>query len=1035
MLRFTLQTTTTRARKTMHGSLPISSVQRIFWLINLLLSSGLTIAQSVQPSFFHYTTENGLPSSECYEVIQDRKGYIWISTDNGVSRFNGYEFNNYGTEEGLIDKTVLQLQEDHRGWIWMSTFSGNLYIHRGDTIAAYEYNTRLQDIRNKYYLVDNFRVHENGDLELGLRGYARALITTTGEIILNLTSCVAEDYFSIYYDSETNFPLHMSYELADMTKEEGEDYLAWWYDNNIFQLTLFDKGKEPIIYQFPANQKDAAKQQGGSRAYTFPLAQGIIIQHLDSLYYLPKPGMEQYFTGHSPGYINCVYTDDQGIIYVGYNLLEGLKVFNSVTEFLNNNPSTILLKGHTVTHVFKDQWEGLWITTLENGVFYAPAPKNLTINISPQKEGDLMTSISASEDQGIFVAQASGSVFLIDTLLQVQKHSFLDNMNSVAGLLTIPKLPLLSASPLKYWSGNSWQLFTTYSTSNKLWVGLAIKKLIPALVPHSFWGLHASRGLYKFAFENEELLISQFYPLRGSNKLTALVEETPEKVWVGALDGLFQLADTQAPLIAMSGHSIYKERVEDICSIPGGGIVVATRGSGIYLLRGDSLTIWSEREGLDANTISHVYVKNDILWAVSSKGINRIPLKEGIEKNYIFSKKDGIPNEEISDIAFLGEDLFVLSQYHITKINPAQINQPAPPPVYIHDILLNGSPIHHRNLQSLSWEERNIQLAYHFLDYSQSGKIDYRFRLKPDDQWVYTKNNTLDLLNLNSDEYLLEIQARDKSGQWVTAQPLSILIAPPFWQTIWFIAIVIFIVFLISYAIFIRRMKELAKEKERIALQEQVSQLKQQAYRAQMNPHFIFNCMSTIQGMIIGDYHDQDQAVKMLANFSRLIRMSLEFSEAETLSLEEEVSLLENYLSLEKIRFNHNFSYSIEVAPDLDPDWIRLPPMLVQPFVENAVLHGMEQKKGDGIIIIRYEQKATELQVKIIDNGPGISVTKAQKQKNKSKYQHKSLGMTITQRRLEILNHKDYHFQIEEPKDDQGKTLGTTVTINIPVFS
>ena len=113
-------------------------------------------------------------------------------------------------------------------------------------------------------------------------------------------------------------------------------------------------------------------------------------------------------------------------------------------------------------------------------------------------------------------------------------------------------------------------------------------------------------------------------------------------------------------------------------------------------------------------------------------------------------------------MVLLGEYLYVLSQYNITKINQEQIKQPFSPPVYIHDILLNGSPVHHHQLQSLNWQERNIQLAYHLLDYSQSGKIDYRFRLKPEDQWISTQNNTLDLLNLNPDNYHLEIQARDK---------------------------------------------------------------------------------------------------------------------------------------------------------------------------------------------------------------------------------------------------------------------------------
>ena len=1014
-------------------TLQYSNVFRNLFLLLLSLGfNSLLSGQHAQPSFFHYTTENGLPSSECYEILQDQKGYIWISTDNGVSRFDGYEFKNYGTEEGLIDKTVFKLQEDHRGWIWMSTFAGNFYIHRGDTIAPYAYNDRLQNIRSKYYLIDNFNVKENGTLEIILQGYAYAKITEDGEVILALPDCVEYDFFSIHYEKSTNSPLYISYDLIEKSKEE-EEAQAVLYNSNVFRITLLQAEEEPTVYHFRANHQDRPKQQGGERTSSYPLPQGIVIQHLDSIYYLPEPGEAAYTTGHSPDYINCIYYDKQEVIYVGYNLLGGLKIFNTVQELLNNAPAAHLLEGYTVSHVFKDHWGGLWVTTIESGVFYAPAPENFTIKVNPQQTGGLLSRISSSEDQGVFVVQSSGHVFTFDEHLQIRPHSFLDNMNSISDLLVSPQLPILSASPLRYWHDNSWKIFKTYFTTKKTWMGLSINRLAPSHTYGYFWGLHGARGLYKFAYTDQVLDISQFYPLPGSNKITALAEETPEKVWIGALDGLFQLAGTEAPLTAITGHPIYQERVEDICSLPGGGIAVATRGSGLYLLRGDSLTIWSENEGLSANTISHVYVKGDMLWAVSSKGINRIPLQEGIEKNYIFSKKDGIPDEEMSDLVFLGEYMYVLSQYHITKVNQNQTIQSFSPPVYIHDIMLNGRAVDFRKLQSLNWEERNIQLAYHLLDYSQNGKIDYRFRLKPEDQWVYTKNNTLDLLNLNPDEYLLEIQARDKSGQWVACEPLSISISPPFSQTIWFLILIIFIVLLIGYAIFTRRMKELAQEKERIALQEQVSQLKQQAYRAQMNPHFIFNCLSTIQGMIIGEETEQDKAIRMVASFSQLIRLALEFSGEETVTLKDELNLLRNYLTLEQLRFNNNFSFQINIDPAIEQEWVQVPPMLIQPFAENAVLHGMEQKNGDGEIIIAYTLAGKNLRVSIEDNGPGISATKAEKAKFDSKYKHKSLGMTITQRRLNILNQNKYELLVEEPRTPDGQITGTRVVVFIPL--
>ena len=203
--------------------------------------------------------------------------------------------------------------------------------------------------------------------------------------------------------------------------------------------------------------------------------------------------------------------------------------------------------------------------------------------------------------------------------------------------------------------------------------------------------------------------------------------------------------------------------------------------------------------------------------------------------------------------------------------------------------------------------------------------------------------------------------------------------------------------------------------------------------RTQMNPHFIFNCLSTIQGMIIGGETEQESAIKMISRFSLLIRSALEASHEEQVSLKDELDLLNNYLSLEKIRFHDSFDYEIQVDRTLETDWVQLPPMLVQPFVENAVLHGMEGKTTGGKIHINYQNREDHLLITVSDNGPGISTTKAQKQQNKSIYRHKSLGMTITQRRLEMLNHPGYELQVEEPRDENSKITGTIITIKLPI--
>ena len=134
---------------------------------------------------------------------------------------------------------------------------------------------------------------------------------------------------------------------------------------------------------------------------------------------------------------------------------------------------------------------------------------------------------------------------------------------------------------------------------------------------------------------------------------------------------------------------------------------------------------------------------------------------------------------------------------------------------------------------------------------------------------------------------------------------------------------------------------------------------------------------------------------------------------------------------LEQQRFSNNFNFSIDVDPELEPDWTEIPPMLIQPYVENAVLHGMEHKNGDGFIRVSYGRESERLRITIDDNGPGIFTTQAYKAANPSPFRHKSAGMTITQKRLEIINDSEYKVEISEPKNEAGKVLGTHISVLI----
>jgi len=220
------------------------------------------------------------------------------------------------------------------------------------------------------------------------------------------------------------------------------------------------------------------------------------------------------------------------------------------------------------------------------------------------------------------------------------------------------------------------------------------------------------------------------------------------------------------------------------------------------------------------------------------------------------------------------------------------------------------------------------------------------------------------------------------------------------------------------------------KRNEELELQktnQRFKDLETAALRAQMNPHFIFNCLGSIQQFI--NEHDTESASKYLANFARLVRLALHSSVDGKHSLQDEIDMLDNYLGLERLRFGEKFTYEIQADPALDKEDIYLPPLLIQPFVENALLHGMKNKTEGGKINVCFNLHEKGINASVSDNGPGISAEK----RSMDSSGHKSIGMTLTKKRLEILSNSDV-FNVSSILDNEGVVTGTKVSMVIPIL-
>ncbi|MEO5583659.1 MAG: histidine kinase [Saprospiraceae bacterium] len=229
------------------------------------------------------------------------------------------------------------------------------------------------------------------------------------------------------------------------------------------------------------------------------------------------------------------------------------------------------------------------------------------------------------------------------------------------------------------------------------------------------------------------------------------------------------------------------------------------------------------------------------------------------------------------------------------------------------------------------------------------------------------------------------------------------------------------------------RLKENAKIlHENLYLKQKTSELEMQALRAQMNPHFIFNSLNSINNFIL--QNDKNKASEYLIKFSQLIRLILENAAQPLITLTQELDALKLYIDLESLRFNHRFEYFTKLSEELDIASIKVPPLILQPFIENAIHHGLMSKPGTGLIVLSIEEDGNKLKIIIEDNGIGRK--EAQFNRKSSKPGHKSMGMTLTNERIKLISSgsESSNILINDLVDSEDMALGTAVTISIPIL-
>lgn len=314
-------------------------------------------------------------------------------------------------------------------------------------------------------------------------------------------------------------------------------------------------------------------------------------------------------------------------------------------------------------------------------------------------------------------------------------------------------------------------------------------------------------------------------------------------------------------------------------------------------------------------------------------------------------------------------------------------------------------------------------------------RLQYRLTgLSP--KWMDATEGQGSLSNLRGGRYTLELRAITRSDR-VVSEPFAweIHIKPPFWETTWFLVAVILVIAALLYAVYLLRIRQVRRrEQMKAEYNQRISELEMEALRSQMNPHFMFNCLNSIRNLMLRG--DLDASVAYTTKFSKLLRLILQHSKSETITLAAELEALELYLALEQLRLGEKLNYALQTGAEVEPNDIKIPPMVLQPYVENGIWHGLMNKQGGGNITVQTESHNGTVEVTITDDGVGRE--RAREVRAQVSQPHTSFGMAMTNDRLRLMEQMTKlktNVEITDLYHTDGSPAGTRVAITISGYA
>ncbi len=982
---------------------------KYFLPVFFLLLVGVASSQSF--GYVHYNTDNSkLPHDAVYDLRQDKAGFIWICTDDGLVRFDGTEMVAY--DKGFSSRYVISTDEEH-GRIWASTWKGGVHYLRNDTavqMKAIPGKTVLPEVAKE---INDFTFHTNG------------IIAFNDLLIVN---CF-QTYILLRFDSLAH--CLMPHFLED--RKDGRCIVRTG-DHDYFKF--IKTGSHRLYAYSPRGVFEVS--EGRLKPLSSDIKPDNLWESPSGILYF-REGASIYSTNSEFSTRSFIYRipleNFRNMAVVSFNIIPSGYIgilfetpgsVSSVRSYflinLRDNTMTDLSKALDINvlsaQMIVDQEGSVWLSTDGNGLYHLFAPKFRDLTSYKFQYNSTITSLMSFPGDSLLIGTKKG--------LYVYRHQAISAIKCHDTILNHP-VGNIFRTPAGH---------VAFSVANVKTKGVVIYTIIngqinriPASVPFVF--KHYVLTMY----DNDKITLKD---REGSKDYSSEINQLPcvlingaedEKrgIWMHSVSALYYFHPG-------NGFRIYdREELKNLhinclSYVVGKGLYIGT-SRGLFLVTGSgALEHWGMEDGLaNLNVRCFLSESPGSLWIGTQNGLFHFNGKEFS----IYKKRDGLIADDVTHLAFMGDNRLVVgSSKGLTVFKAKPIVKSETRSLYVEKLVIDG--------KAYNWDKpidapynSTIFLKYGLVTFVYPGLLEYSYRLHKNEKWITTSNNSLVFTNLKPGDYFLELKVKKYNAHYSAPLAIHFTIRNPWWKTLPFYSLIFALVLILAF-IYVRW--QLNRQKAKALARYELSELKMKALQAQLNPHFISNALNAIQYFILKQ--DERQANHYLGEFSDLTRLFLEISRKGLVPVAMELQLLRNYLSLEKLRFENKFKFSIEVLPSMDSSKEYIPGLLIQPFVENAVNHGMVYlpKERIGNISVRVSKEGEYVSITINDNGIGRK--KAREIKNRLGRFPRSHSTQIVEeikQAYNLLPGCEIRIEVVDKEEDANQVLGTCVYINIKI--